>query len=124
MANSVFMKAEEVQEMLGVSRSESYRIIKKLNDDLKAKGFLFHGYSTTVVSVGDVGRLGASGLLGICTRVTAANVRPGDLIFFEGTYDTTGASHVGIYVGNNMMIHCGDVRPDRTEVEVDERRTA
>ena len=52
MANSVFMKAEEVQEMLGVSRSESYRIIKKLNDDLKAKGFLFHGYSTTVVSVG------------------------------------------------------------------------
>ena len=56
----------------------------------------------------DVGRLGASGLLGICTRVTAANVRPGDLIFFEGTYDTTGASHVGIYVGNNMMIHCGD----------------
>ena len=40
MANSVFMKAEEVQEMLGVSRSESYRIIKKLNDDLKAKGFI------------------------------------------------------------------------------------
>ncbi|NCB52548.1 MAG: NlpC/P60 family protein [Clostridia bacterium] len=55
-----------------------------------------------------VGRLGASGLLGICTRVSAANVRPGDLIFFQGTYDTTGASHVGIYVGNNMMIHCGD----------------
>ena len=56
----------------------------------------------------NVGRLGASGLLGICTRVSSANVRPGDLIFFEGTYDTTGASHVGIYVGNNMMIHCGD----------------
>ena len=56
----------------------------------------------------DVGRLGASGLLGICTRVSSANVQPGDLIFFEGTYDTTGASHVGIYVGNNMMIHCGD----------------
>ena len=56
----------------------------------------------------NVGRLGAEGLRGICTRVSSANVRPGDLIFFEGTYDTTGASHVGIYVGNNMMIHCGD----------------
>lgn len=39
----------------------------------------------------DIGRLGASGLLGICTRVSSANVQPGDLIFFEGTYDTTGA---------------------------------
>lgn len=56
----------------------------------------------------NVGRLGASGLLNICTRVSSSNVRPGDLVFFEGTYDTTGASHVGIYVGNNMMIHCGD----------------
>ena len=56
----------------------------------------------------NVGRLGASGLLGICTRVSSANAQPGDLIFFQGTYDTTGASHVGIYVGNNMMIHCGD----------------
>ena len=56
----------------------------------------------------NVGRLGASGLLGICTRVSAANARPGDLIFFQGTYDTTGASHVGIYVGNGMMLHCGD----------------
>jgi len=55
-----------------------------------------------------VGRLGASGLLGICTRVSAANVKPGDLVFFQGTYDTTGASHVGIYVGNGMMLHCGD----------------
>lgn len=56
----------------------------------------------------NVGRLGASGLLGICTRVSASNVQPGDLIFFQGTYDTTGASHVGIYVGGGMMIHCGD----------------
>ena len=56
----------------------------------------------------NVGRLGASGLLGICTRVSAATVQPGDLIFFQGTYDTTGASHVGIYVGGGMMIHCGD----------------
>jgi len=56
----------------------------------------------------NIGRLGADGLRHLCTRVTAANVQPGDLIFFQGTYDTTGASHVGIYVGNNMMIHCGD----------------
>ena len=54
------------------------------------------------------GRLGAEGLRQLCTRVSAANVRPGDLVFFQGTYDTTGASHVGIYVGNNMMLHCGD----------------
>ena len=56
----------------------------------------------------NVGRLGAQGLLNTCTRVSGANARPGDLIFFQGTYDTTGASHVGIYVGNGMMIHCGD----------------
>ena len=56
----------------------------------------------------DFGRLGTSGLLGICTRVSAENARPGDLIFFQGTYDTTGASHVGIYVGGGMMLHCGD----------------
>ena len=56
----------------------------------------------------NIGRLGADGLRNLCTGVTSANVQPGDLIFFQGTYDTTGASHVGIYVGNNMMIHCGD----------------
>ena len=56
----------------------------------------------------DVGRLGAQGLCNICTPVSSANVKPGDLVFFIGTYDTPGVSHVGIYVGNNMMIHCGD----------------
>ena len=56
----------------------------------------------------DVGRLTANGLLNICTPVSSANARPGDLIFFQGTYDTAGASHVGIYVGDGMMIHCGD----------------
>ena len=56
----------------------------------------------------DVGRLGAQGLCNICTPVSFANVKPGDLVFFTGTYDTPGVSHVGIYVGNNMMIHCGD----------------
>ncbi len=56
----------------------------------------------------DVGRLGAQGLCNICTPISSANVKPGDLVFFTGTYDTPGVSHVGIYVGNNMMIHCGD----------------
>lgn len=56
----------------------------------------------------NVGRLGANGLLGICTPVSSTNAQPGDLIFFQGTYNTSGASHVGIYVGGGMMLHCGD----------------
>lgn len=67
----------------------------------------------------DVGRLGAQGLYNICTRTSSP--RPGDLVFFVGTYDTPGVSHVGIYVGDGWMLHCGDVRPDRAKVEVDER---
>ena len=56
----------------------------------------------------NVGRQTANGLLGKCSRVSASDARPGDLIFFQGTYATSGASHVGIYVGNGMMIHCGN----------------
>jgi cell wall-associated NlpC family hydrolase len=56
----------------------------------------------------NVGRLGAQGLFNICTPVSSANARPGDLIFFVGTYDTPGVSHVGIYVGGGMMLHCGN----------------
>lgn len=56
----------------------------------------------------DVGHLSAQGLCNICTPVSKANVKPGDLVFFKGTYDTPGVSHVGIYVGNDMMLHCGD----------------
>jgi len=55
----------------------------------------------------NVGRLGSDGLWSICTPVSSANVRPGDLIFFHSTYDTPLTSHVGIYVGDGMMIHCG-----------------
>ena len=44
----------------------------------------------------------------MCAYVSPESARPGDLIFFEKTYDTAGASHVGIYVGNNRMLHCGD----------------
>ena len=55
-----------------------------------------------------VGRQTANGLLSCCTRVSSDDAKPGDLIFFQGTYDVRGASHVGIYVGNGMMIHCGN----------------
>lgn len=55
----------------------------------------------------NVGRLGAQGLYNICTPVSGVQAKPGDLIFFVGTYDTPGVSHVGIYVGGGMMIHCG-----------------
>ena len=70
-------------------------------------GFVSYVYNNCGVGW-SFGRLGAEGLRQLCTRVSAANVRPGDLVFFQGTYNTTGASHVGIYVGNNMMLHCGD----------------
>lgn len=67
------------------------------------------GYVSWVInhSGWNVGRLGAQGLCNICTPVTGTQARPGDLIFFKGTYDTPGVSHVGIYVGDGMMIHCG-----------------
>ena len=55
-----------------------------------------------------IGRQTANGLLSHCTRISRDEAQPGDLIFFQGTYDTAGASHVGIYVGNGMMIHCGN----------------
>lgn len=68
------------------------------------------GYVSWVInhSGWNVGRLGAQGLYDICTPVPASEAKPGDLVFFEGTYDTTGVSHVGIYVGDGMMIAAGD----------------
>lgn len=55
-----------------------------------------------------VGRQTANGLMGCCDIIPKSEAKPGDLIFFQGTYNTGGASHVGIYVGNGMMIHCGN----------------
>ena len=54
----------------------------------------------------DFGRLGAQGLYNISARTSSP--KPGDLVFFTGTYDTPGISHVGIYVGDGWMLHCGD----------------
>ena len=55
----------------------------------------------------NVGRTTANGLCNMLPKVKKSEAKPGDIIFFQGTYATAGASHVGIYLGNNMMIHCG-----------------
>ena len=68
----------------------------------------FVSYVLTNSGLVNTGRLGAQGLYNISTPVSKANAQPGDLIFFVGTYDTPGVSHVGIYVGDGVMIHCGD----------------
>ena len=56
----------------------------------------------------NVGRQTAQWLYSLCTPVSPEQARPGDLVFFVGTYDTAGMSHVGLYVGNSVMLHCGD----------------
>ena len=66
----------------------------------------FVSYVLTNSGLCNTGRLGAQGLYNISTPVSAP--QPGDLVFFVGTYDTSGISHVGIYVGDGMMLHCGD----------------
>ena len=68
----------------------------------------FVSYVLTNSGLVNTGRLGAQGLYNVCAPVSKANAQPGDLIFFVGTYDTPGVSHVGIYVGDGVMIHCGD----------------
>ena len=66
----------------------------------------FVSYVLTNSGLCDTGRLGAQGLYNISTPVSEP--RPGDLVFFVGTYDTPGVSHVGFYVGDGMLLHCGD----------------
>ena len=66
----------------------------------------FVSYVLTNTGLCNTGRLGAQGLYNISTPVS--DPQPGDLVFFVGTYDTSGISHVGIYVGDGMMLHCGD----------------
>ncbi len=75
-------------------------------------GFDCSGYVSYVINHcgngWNIGRKTAKGLLAKCERISKDEAKPGDLIFFQGTYDTAGASHVGIYLGNGMMIHCGN----------------
>ena len=75
-----------------------------------ATSFDCSGYVSWVLnhSGWNVGRMTTDGLYALCTRIPSAYARPGDLVFFRGTYDTPGISHVGIYVGNDVMLHCGD----------------
>ncbi|SFH33361.1 NlpC/P60 family protein [Lachnospiraceae bacterium NLAE-zl-G231] len=75
-----------------------------------ATSFDCSGFLSWVVnhSGWNVGRLGAQGLYDYCTPVSPTQAKPGDLVFFVGTYDTPGVSHCGLYVGNNTMIHCGN----------------
>jgi len=75
-----------------------------------ATSFDCSGYVSWVInhSGWNYGRLTAQGLYNVTTPVTVENARPGDLVFFKGTYNTTEVSHVGIYVGNHRMIHAGD----------------
>lgn len=74
-------------------------------------GFDCSGFVSWVINhsgVGNVGRLTANGLMSICSEVPKSEAKPGDLIFFQKTYNTSGASHVGIYIGGGQMIHAGD----------------
>ena len=68
----------------------------------------FVSYVLTNSGLVNTGRLGAQGLYNVCTPVSSSDAQPGDLVFFVGTYDTPGVSHVGIYVGDGVMLHCGD----------------
>lgn len=68
-------------------------------------GFVSWVYNHSGLSIG---RCNAQGLYNICTPVSEDEVQPGDLVFFKGTYATYGVSHVGIYMGNAEMLHCGD----------------
>ena len=73
-------------------------------------GFDCSGYVCWILNQSgwDVGRTTANGLWQQSTKISEQEAKPGDLVFFEGTYDTPGASHVGIYVGDGMMISAGD----------------
>ena len=73
-------------------------------------GFDCSGYVCWVYNQNgyDVGRTTANGLWNKSQHISEAEAKPGDLVFFEGTYDTSGKSHVGIYLGNGMMVSAGD----------------
>lgn len=76
-------------------------LIKKYNPDI------VYAHSSKAGAIARVADIGLKNHC-VCSYVSPADAQPGDLIFFEKTYNTVGASHVGIYVGNGMMIHCGD----------------
>ncbi len=76
------------------------------NTSFDCSGFICWSMGNS--GVWNVSRTSAQGLYNLCTPVSKSNAQPGDLIFFKGTYDTPGISHVGLYVGAGKMLHCGD----------------
>ena len=104
------LQDEEFARM--IREAEKYLGVPYVWGGYSPSGFDSSGFVSYVINHcgngWNYGRLTADGLRGVCTYVSPEEAKPGDLIFFQGTYNTSGASHVGIYVGNNMMIHCGD----------------
>ena len=104
------LQDEEFARM--IREAEKYLGVPYVWGGYSPSGFDCSGFVSYVINHcgngWNYGRLTADGLRGVCTYVSPGEAKPGDLIFFQGTYNTSGASHVGIYVGNNMMIHCGD----------------
>ena len=104
------LQDEEFARM--IREAEKYLGVPYVWGGYSPSGFDCSGFVSYVINHcgngWNYGRLTAEGLRGVCTYVSPGEAKPGDLIFFQGTYNTSGASHVGIYVGNNMMIHCGD----------------
>ena len=104
------LQDEEFARM--IHEAEKYLGVPYVWGGYSPSGFDCSGFVSYVINNcgngWNLGRQTAEGLRSNCTYVAPAEAKPGDLIFFQGTYNTSGASHVGIYVGNNMMIHCGD----------------
>ena len=104
------LQDEEFARM--IREAEKYLGVPYVWGGYSPSGFDCSGFVSYVINHcgngWNLGRQTAEGLRNSCTFVSPGDAKPGDLIFFQGTYNTPGASHVGIYVGNNMMIHCGD----------------
>ena len=106
-----------------IQEAEKYLGVPYVWGGYSSSGFDCSGFVSWVINNcgngWNVGRCTADELRSHCSQVSLSEAKPGDLIFFQGTYDTPGASHVGIYVGNNMMIHCikGGDRADEHEIK-------
>ena len=94
-----------------IREAEKYLGVPYVWGGYSSSGFDCSGFVSWVINNcgngWNIGRCTADELRSHCSQVSPSEAKPGDLIFFQGTYNTSGASHVGIYVGNNMMIHCG-----------------